>query len=101
LVDVFKAVLGFGAGTVVSILTVAPKTVVDMVAAFIRMDTKPLRLGKAAVDGALGGLALWDAMAHPEKDDFWKFAEGTFGFWEVLYAVITGGGAIYDYVTGK
>lgn len=101
MVDVFKAVLGFGAGTVGSIFVVAPKTVVDLVAALTGMDTKPLRVGKGAVDGALGGLALWDVMAHPEKDDFWKFAEGTFGFWEVLYGVITGGGAIYDYVTGK
>jgi len=97
----FDAVLGFGAGTVVSIFVVAPKAVTDLVAGFVGMDTKPLRLGKAGVDGAIGGLAAYDVYTHPERDDFWKFAEGTFAFWEILYAVLTGGGVISDYLAGR
>jgi hypothetical protein len=93
---------GLGAGILGFVGVGIPKAVVDVIAwlaGFFGADTRPIRLGKGALDLILGGIVAYDAYTQ-KRDDFWKAAEWTFSILELIAGGLITASAIADYING-
>jgi D-aminopeptidase len=88
--DVMKGGLGIIAGTVGAMGVIIPKTVVDAVI-WLFGDNRPASLVKGALDGGIGAWVMYHAATakKEELDPFWRGAEASFAFCEILYGAIT------------